>query len=1101
MNALIPSSMLRFTKMLRRDSELNFSFKKHLIFLMSVVFQIICVGVSFTSLPLLMTILVFPSLFIIPGVLFSLVVSEERNLVKLVVEGFFVSTLLLVLLTLLFQLLGFALIPLTYFTAVLIITSFLSAIGLVRHVEFKPSRSELFVVILAFSLYTVFTLYFSSFPRLFTPDETSYIFSSRIGVSSGMPPPMGVRPDKSTFAALFSGRNLWISLLTAFSNSTGLPAYEVGLIGIGFLIMTALTSSLLISNDRKLLSTLVFVLVALNPLLLSFSNLALNDLAIAFYGAFSVLFFVNGFTKSEKIVKIDFKSMFYSLVATIFLILIKPNLIVLAAMWIVLIFVMVRYKLYKTLKQKLLFLSILLPVVIYESIDAIYVVYAWFLNINLNFLASVLVVSPLETLIGVFKAPYWAPNTQTIFSWTSVQMLDYFYRFITPESSGLLISALILLLPIFLFQKRMRKDFNLCLLSVVVIVSFYAFYFQSLSFSQNFTDVSRFSLWMIPLWIPLAVTIVYQLAKEKSANSFLLIVATMILIQWINLYVSQTNGGVYVGYIPLGRTWTFSSLFVEIICLTILLGLVTIKSDFVTLSVKLSNRFVKKVNVNKIMFFFLASVIILSSIYYDFYFTQNNYLYRDHGLIETSDELAKFASNSSIVFANNYIYMRPFVEDKLLNSGLILPPPSTKDEFIDLLKLAPAGTLFLISNDPDTTWYEYANEYIKNYTSSDIIAPYQQTTKIPILNLTGVVLDTPFDDTNSSIVPDHSFLGNNGVNNGAEIVTGVNGKSLLFNGDAFVTIPANDNYNFNTSLTINFLANIQKASPSQGYMILSKGYAPQNGSFDVFIWDTRIYFEIGGVGSVSFPAEQYLGSWHSFIFTYDGEEINALVDGNIVASDTAEGLIHASSFNIVVGRDGLRNSYDFVGSLEALQISSSPLNITKFLESYVDCYLLRIDSMSLPTGESALFKLIKSDTNTSGNGTSVQDVSMSTDNSFSPPTIDLSVRIDSLTAKNVTVLVATDRFTQPNTILVKQGINDVKLEFPYVIDPSWYESGGRYWLHLTQTRVIVIDGNDVVYDGFVSPFNIKLIITLLMAIIGVVLFLILAFSFKRKRSK
>jgi len=123
--------------------------------------------------------------------------------VKLAVEGFFVSTVILVILTSLMLILNVPVVPVTYSLVMLIIVTFLALIALVRKIEFKSSKPDILLFTLAFLAYVALLLYFSRLPRLFTPDETSYIFSARTSILDGVVPPMGVEPTGAKFAPCF----------------------------------------------------------------------------------------------------------------------------------------------------------------------------------------------------------------------------------------------------------------------------------------------------------------------------------------------------------------------------------------------------------------------------------------------------------------------------------------------------------------------------------------------------------------------------------------------------------------------------------------------------------------------------------------------------------------------------------------------------------------------------------------------------------------------------------------------------------------------------------------------------------------------------------
>jgi len=477
---------------------------------------------------------------------------------------------------------------------------------------------------------------------------------------------------------------------------------------------------------------------------------------------------------------------------------------------------------------------------------------------------------------------------------------------------------------------------------------------------------------------------------------------------------------------------------------------------------------------------------------------EKTWAYEDYGFTTINDALNSFESDGSLVFANNYIYVRSYISDKLFKQGLLLPPPDTNEEFVKLLKITPNNTQFLISNDSATTWYDYSNNYIKGYAYSDIITPGNSSiSKFPRLNLTEPILAMTFDDANEMTVPDHSGLENNGVNYGAEPVEGYYGKALRFDGKGYVSIPSNDILNIQNEITISFLAIIEKAEPGNGYMILSKGYAPENGSYNIFVYDGKIFFSLGEVGSVSVSAEPYVGAYHHFVFTYDGEKMEIYIDGSPLASNPARGVVRVSSYDLEIGRDSQRVvGYYFVGLIDELQISNNPSSKTELLNSYYTYYALRILRLSLPKGQAELFSVINNkDVDQS---ISVKDSWVNVNENR---TITLEMQIESPRSKNVTILVATNRFTKVYVVSLDIGVNNVQFRFDYIIDPSREQTAEfyqLYWLYLAQARLIVIDDYTISYNKFVTTQDLKLMNFLLLTLLLGVLAILSYCSYKGK---
>jgi len=1059
-----------------------------LLLLIEFSYFILCLINTFW---LLRIVLVLISLFIIPGALFLTILRYSiNNITKLIVEGYFISTIISTMLTSIMLMLGLPLTPLNYSLAMLILVLFLSIIALRMKIEFKLSKPDILLTIAAFLAYVALIIYFSKLPRLFTPDETAYIFSARMGILNGAVPPMGARPDANEVASLFQGRYFWIYLLASFIGSTGLPAHQAGLLSVGFLIMTALASSLL--EENKWESVAIFVTIILNQLLFSFSALTLNDLAISFYVVFTVSYFINSFSKINNNLTINIKNLFYSLMGIIVLIVIKSNLMIFVAMWIILIYIILRYNLYKqNLKYKLLLIAMVLPVLIYElCIDIPYVISVWILrNRQLgNIFRKFLFISPAEYLLGLFFAPWWNPTAPTLSSRSFADYMNYLYRILMPESSSVLVSAIILVLPFFILSGNLQRKQDKHILALLTLLSLWLYYIVAVSLFY-LDDASRYSLWMIPLWISLTFIVLRDIRDNPSFSKFLMLFMGALILLWINIWLTREKGGVYVGYVLPSRLWTANAVMAQIMLLMLILSLLFLKKDIIlrlTISKKLSVE--KSVNLKNAVLFLLIALILSNDVYFGFQFIERTKLYEDHGFNMISDTLNGLEYNGGkLIFSNNYIYMRPYVNDKLFQQGLLLPLPDTKEELLKLLEIAPNGTLLLISSDRDTTWYEYCNKYIKDYMNLDIITPEKPTfPKLPNFNLTELILKMTFDDANETTVVDHSGFGNNGINYGAKIVKGYYENALRFDGKQWVSIPNKGVLNVRKEITISFLALINEAQYSKGYMILSKGYAPADGSYDIFIWDGRIYFQIGNVSSLSFPAQPYLGEWHHFIFTYDGKKLEAYVDGVLVASKQASGLIRISPYDLEIGRDSQRKDYYYIGLIDQLQISNKSIDIRELLSYYWNNYAFKIKEATLPTGVVKFYTILNQKSNTNLKEVFIKDSRLYIQKNL---TVMLELQIDSLSSKNISILIATDRFTKIYNIPLNKGFNNVKFHFDYIRDPSWYEAGGFYWIHLAKTRVIVIENNTISYNRFITIQNLELMnILFLILLCGLLIF-------------
>jgi len=335
---------------------------------------------------------------------------------------------------------------------------------------------------------------------------------------------------------------------------------------------------------------------------------------------------------------------------------------------------------------------------------------------------------------------------------------------------------------------------------------------------------------------------------------------------------------------------TAGAIIVQLTSLTVILNLLFLREDLPKAGLAIGRKpsMARTVDSKNAVFCLLIILIILNGAYFSSQFMEKTLLYEDHGLTTISDALNRFGSDGSLVFANNYIYVRSHINDKMFKQGLLLPPPDTNEEFLELLKTAPNNTYFLISNDSATTWYDYSNDYIKGCAYSHII-----TTENP--------------------------------------------------------------------------------------------------------------------------------------------------------------------------------------------------GISKFQ---------RILKLSLPEGQAELFSVINDkDVDQS---IAVKDSGINVDENR---TVTLEMQIESPRSKNVTILVATDRFTKVHVVSLDTGVNNIKFQFDYIIDPSrdqpdeFYQ---LYWLYLAQARLIVIEDYAISYNKFVTTQDLKLMNVLLLTLLLGILSILSYCSYKAR---
>ena len=1069
--------------------------------LLSLIFvEFVTLALSLTNTPpLISAIIALPSFYIIPGaVLLTALRGGVANFVMLTVEGFFLSTILSVMLTAVMLLLALPLIPFNYSLTTLIIVLFFSIIALVRKVKFKSNKFDIILVVLAFLSYIALLIYFAPLPRLFTPDETAYIFSARMGILNGAFPPVGVRPDASEIKTFFQGRYFWTYLLASFVASTGLPAYQAGLLNVIFLIMTALAASLLMEN--KWLSIAAFAMVAINPLLILFSALALNDLAISFYVVFSVLFFVKAFSRTDNGLSIRIRFLLYSLLAIMVLIMIKWNMMIFLSMWIILIFVLLQCNLYKNRNYKILLFIITVPVLVYEvCIDLPYNIAYWVLKnpeLARKLFGRFLVISPVEYVVTMFNAPPMNPTAATLFTRSFKDYVDYLYRILMPESFGLPISAIILALPLLILSRNLREKLNETLLALIVILSLWSFYFWSLS-STSLSDASRYSLWIIPLCIPLALNVLQKIVSNSQSFRKLLLVLILALLLWAtNVWLSKEKGGVFVGYGLPSRLWTADAIMSHLIIFVAIVGLIIFVA--IVNSIFFGEKFVKfrltiskklwTLNFKAILLSLLVILLLLNEVYFASQFLQNSTLYEDHSLIEQARVLENLSGDQTLIFANNYIYLRPYVNDKILQQGLLLPTPDTRDGLLKLLEVLPNGTLFLISADKATNWHVAGSEYIKSYTEADTIFPQINTSKWLRFDLPTPVLRLTFDKQNETFIIDDSGFGNHGINYGATIVEGRYGYAASFNGvNSHIRVPSSPSLQSGT-ITISVWI---KTNKSQNSWIVSKYLSRGKGEYLLGVLKDKIRFTVVINGSsIDYltPFNYYDGKWHHILAVYDGSYMKVYVDGVLLSRPLLQtGKIETTTYDVVIGSGHAASDYFFDGIIDEVQISSKPVDITEFFKTFYQFYATKVYELPFDkNSKTVLFQFLNK--NISGQKTHyLKNFNVIVDENS---TVKVNFEIESDITDEIVIILASDRFARVHPVFLKDGLNDVTFEYPFKLDLAWYS---YYWSRLGQgIRFIILADNKIIYNTFFTVWDPKymnkfLLIYMIMLLVGIIL--------------
>jgi hypothetical protein len=1042
-------------------------------------FIISYLAASFLKLnPLLTAVFAFPAVYIIPGLLLLFWINGKQlpPLRQLIVESFIISTVLNASLIPAFTLLSISQTEgHNVFMSLLLFTALASSL-VINKSTLSSSKLDFLIILIIMLAYMIMILSLSSLPRFFTPDETDYISLARAALN-GEAHTMGVTPYRFDFVALISGRFFWTFLLASFLSSTGLQPCQVYLISPAFLTMTALALTLLVPKDLEnegKIHSAVLLLILTSPLLILFSGIgALSDLAIAFFASVAVVFFAKSFTITQEKISLEVSWLIKVLMLVVITLLIKQNLMFLFGMWLCLVYASFRYKLYRSnMGHKLLLVLLIgLPIAYELLIDAPYVMAVWFLRNKAisGFIQPFIFESPLEKILSVFITPWWKTASTTLLNQGWINNLDSLYTMLTPEGLSLPISALSLVLPAALLLRHVRRNIQLRTTILVITTSLILYY---VTMASSIADIPRYTLFIIPPLVLLAVISYHELFSNISIHSLLLLSLPMMLFLWINHILSDAKQGVLLGYGIPRLNWTYN---IPALILLSYIGLVILLTNVHGLGPspksfgRVINRISAKIQWKTTSFYVLILILIFSNLYFSYSLVSNSESFDDHELTSIGNVVTRYSENG-LVIANNYIYLRPYLSDKVLFKG-IFPAPIDENNFCDFVKMAPNGTIISISTDQQTS-YGFANTYINKFSSQDVITPNETSlTKFPRLEYANVVLNYTFDQINDTEILDQSGFANNGMIYGAKVVEGYYGNALRFDGASYISAPVSQSLNVSKEITIDFIGFIEQ--PGR-YALVSKGYptnsnASLRGGFYVGASNQTLYWELGNGWSLSTPISEYFGAWHHFIFTYDGKSMRIFVDGLLVAEKAQEGDIDTTDYPLEIGRDSARQVHYFDGSIDELIISSYALNTTYLASQYHTSYALRIYQEDFATGQLNLYRIVNSvRINDQQSGSTVTKTDIQSNKAED---IIIHIEIFSERPAYITTFIGADdgRFLKIYNTTLNAGSNNIDYWFNY-------DSPYTYRLSLSHPKILILDDKgSTVYDGTINKFNVDFI--------------------------
>ncbi|MBO8130949.1 MAG: T9SS type A sorting domain-containing protein [Candidatus Marinimicrobia bacterium] len=188
----------------------------------------------------------------------------------------------------------------------------------------------------------------------------------------------------------------------------------------------------------------------------------------------------------------------------------------------------------------------------------------------------------------------------------------------------------------------------------------------------------------------------------------------------------------------------------------------------------------------------------------------------------------------------------------------------------------------------------------------------------------------------STIVKDAS-AGNSGKLYNTEIVEGVEGNALSFNGSSYCLIEDDFSLDISDQITICAWVMLEDASGNQNLIQKGKNY----GFFELRENNSRIYnvfysdrYQEWRIFPYTINKDEMTGSWHHFGFVYDGDNIRNFIDGLLDTIYIYSGLLSINDDYLGIGINSPYNDAFFKGRVDEIRIYSRALSDEEIFNIY-----------------------------------------------------------------------------------------------------------------------------------------------------------------------
>lgn len=977
--------------------------------------------------------------FIIPGFLIRLLLSRENGvgIMKLLVEAFIISVLLnlLTIAIVLYAEMDNTLAPIVTASTSIMLTT--SALFTRKFPIVKTEKSDAVILIIAFVSFAILTAVLYSGHRDFTEDETSYIANTRLASEQRESFPFGVQGLKSELIYIFQGRFTWTFLSTYYLASASLDAAQMSLMSAMFLPMVSLVACLFIKRHMKesWLRIAVVVITITNPMIVMFSGLSLNDLALTFFLSYSAYLFIAAFHVGA-VPKIQRTTLILSILILFFALTIKDNYAVVMSFAAMALLYVVRYQ--RSFRNGLVLLCIFAPIIAYELfIDLPYVTAVWFSRDQqvIDATRSMVFVSPIEAIVSLFAKTSF--DQSTILDHSPTALLRYFYRLLSPEMLSLAISGgMIFAIYLFLRKRLDAAMRQLVLFTGINVVTIYLFLISN----SLLQDTTRYSLYLFPLMIPISIMSLKLLSDRPDLRVISLVAGVFLFLILTSLYLGGL-GAMRLGYQLPDQQETYYMIIPQ--ALTIIGSILVLPYiSQLRSSGLLFEIGGKRLALQTLPLIAIVSVSIIANVYVIITMVSDSPLFDDHGFALMSSKIDEYGEEN-IVLTNAYIHLRPYLSS---SDKDVLPLPITGDELISSVGSLPNGTIFLFVND-ERIYYEYSNAYAKHYVTKYGLSYLPIDVKsIPRENLVLELSKDTIEDSNS--------LDETG--------------SIVFTGEADQT-PI-DNVSFGNVYTVDmaFMLTSQEYGEYGRALVMKRhnehaeffSYIDPDGRLIAFAKNdnnAKRYHLATDVNAIA------RDKWYKVTISVGEDAASLSINGTAMATSKVTGNNENFENDPKISGEPLRIGTDGTGGFDR-----NFEGLMKYVRIYdsVPVYSALLNDFDLPYGRAKIFQVTHDQSQADENYVTEITRVFITSN---PTDSALNLEAESERSRHLNVLLSTLRFSKILDAELSPGTNMIKWDFENYLDNR---QGYGTYLNYPVKVIIWTDNGDIIYRDTIAPFRI-----------------------------